>query len=432
MTIAHTTMKRTTAMKRATLLAATVLLLTGCVSRDIRTVDMTPPAQSQVAVPEALLLDVGVALFDPGVPDDYEERIRNNIAPDVRRAESNFMALHLKNLLQSTGNWGSVRVIPRATNAVDLNVTTTIKHSEGEQLRLKVHVTDASGQSWFEKTYHEMASKYAYSDGVPADVDPFQAIYRQIADDMFEHLQQLSAEEIVRLRRLAEVRFARDFAPDAFSAHVERTRNGQFQLVRLPAEDDPMLARVRSIREREYLFIDTLDDYFTEFHAAMYPAYHDWRRATYDEAMHLRQLRAQARSRAIAGGVGIVGGIAAQFNSIDDNFTSGLVSAMGSVAIMGGAYLVQSALAKRDEAMMHANVLEELSMSAEVALVPHTIELENQTVRLTGSVEAQYEELRRILRRLYYLEMGLPEPPAPAEDDDMPAVPRSPDWQARQ
>ena len=49
-------------------------------------------------------------------------------------------------------------------------------------------------------------------------------------------------------------------------------------------------------------------------------------------------------------------------------------------------------------------------MSAEAEITPHTMELENQTVRLSGTVDAQYEELRRILRVLYYEELGLPAP----------------------
>ena len=51
---------------------------------------------------------------------------------------------------------------------------------------------------------------------------------------------------------------------------------------------------------------------------------------------------------------------------------------------------IKSALDKRAEAQIHAEVLQELGTSAEAEIGPHTIELENQTVRLTGTVEAQY------------------------------------------
>ena len=39
--------------------------------------------------------------------------------------------------------------------------------------------------------------------------------------------------------------------------------------------------------------------------------------------------------------------------------------------------------------------------------MPTTIDLENQTVRLSGSVEEQYEQLRDILKRLYLEDLNL-------------------------
>ena len=59
---------------------------------------------------------------------------------------------------------------------------------------------------------------------------------------------------------------------------------------------------------------------------------------------------------------------------------------------------------------MHAEVLQEVGVAAEAEIVPHTIELENQSVRLQGSVDEQYQELRRILRRIYFEDLGLPVP----------------------
>ena len=35
-----------------------------------------------------------------------------------------------------------------------------------------------------------------------------------------------------------------------------------------------MLARVRKVREREYIFVDTLDEYYAEYQRAMYKPYH--------------------------------------------------------------------------------------------------------------------------------------------------------------
>ncbi|MEM7220533.1 MAG: hypothetical protein AAF515_19385 [Pseudomonadota bacterium] len=384
------------------------LLLAGCVTQTLRTVDMTPPEQLVQAPSEALLLDVGIHIFDPNVPEDYDEQIRKSINPEVRRAEANFMAYVQKNLLQSSGNWGAVRVIPRETHAVDLVLSGRILHSDGESIELDVSAVDARGVVWLNKRYEALASKYAYEDTVPVEIDPFQSVYRDVANDLLAVRANLTDDEVTEIRRTAEIRFAQSFAPDAFGEHVSKTeqRSGKqrFEVQRLPAENDPMLARVRKIREREYLFIDTLDEHYGKFHQQMYRSYQDWRSATYDEAIQLKKLRAQARSRAVAGAAAIAGGVAAQSSS------STVTNVGGYVGIIGGAVSLRSALEKRASASIHADVLEELGSSAEAEISPYTIELENESVRLQGSVDKQYEELRGILRDIYFEEVGLPNP----------------------
>ena len=377
--------------------------LGACVSETVRVVDMTPPRQAANAVPEDLLLDVGVAVFDPNVPEGYDEQVERNVQPEVRRAEGNYMAFFLKNLLQSTGNWGAVRVVPRRTHAVDVVVTAIIEHSDGESLRLTAAVTDARGEPWFVREYAALASKYAYDGSLPADIDPFQSAYRSLADDMFAHLAGLTPADIRAIRRTAELRFAGDFAPDAFGDYLAATPDGRVTVRRLPAAEDTMLVRTRRIREREYLFIDTLDEYYETFAADMFTPYQNWRRATYEEAIAYHQARRQARARVLAGSAAVLGGIAAQTQG--DRLATRYG---GLVSIIGGAGLLKTAIDKFAEAKVHAEVLQELGISAEAEIVPTTIELENQTLTLQGAVDAQYEELRRILKRVYLEELGLP------------------------
>jgi hypothetical protein len=388
------------------------ILAAGCTSTTVRSVDMTPPEQASEVIPEALLLDVGVAVFDANVPEDFDVQVEQNVSPEVRRAEGNYIAYFLKNLLQTTGQWGAVRVVPRETFAVDLIVSGRILHSDGERLAVEASVTDASGVKWFTRKYEALASRYAYDASVPRDIDPFQSIYRAIADDMLEHRKAMSEADVTRIRTVAEMKFARDFAPDAFSGYVQRDRRGVEQIERLPAESDPMLARVRRVREREYLFIDTLDEYFAGFHRSMFTPYQDWRRATFDEALAYRELKAQSKARMVAGAVAIAAGVAGTFGSDEP-----VVQAAGIAGIAGGALTIRSAIDKAAEAKIHAEVLQELGVSAEAEITPHTIELENQTVRLSGTVDAQYDELRGILRRIYYEELGLALPAEPASAD---------------
>ncbi len=380
-------------------------LLSGCVTQTVRVVDMTPPKQSDIHLEESELLDVGVAIFDANVPDDYDERIEQVVMPEVRRAESQYVPYFAKNLLQSTGNWGAVRVIPRPTHAVDVVVTGKILNSNGESMGIEVTVTDATGDIWLSREYSALASKYSYEPSMPASIDAFQAIYKELADDMLAHRETLSKEDVTRIRSVAEMKFAREFSTEAFANHVTQTSEGIFEISRLPAQDDPMLERVRRIREREYLFIDTLDEHYTNFYRQMFPSYQNWRRASYEEAIVFNQLKAQAKSRMLSGTLAIVGGVASIYQS-DNAF----VDASGLVGVVAGATLITSAIGKRHEAEQQAERLRELGSAAEAELVPTTIELENQTMRLQGSVDQQYAQLRRILRRVFFEDLGL-EPP---------------------
>ena len=381
------------------------LLSAGCVEHVVRTVDMTPPEQMDRVQSEDELLDIGIAIFDPNVPESYDEQIEQLIQPDIRRAEANFIPYVAKNLLQSTGNWGAVRVLPRTTHAVDVVVDGKILHSTGENLVVEIEVEDATGKRWFSKEYDALSSKYAYDETLPRNVDPFQAVYKQLADDLLDYRKGLSHEEITVIRRTAEMKFAQDFAPDAFSDHIAVDKSGDFELKRLPADDDPMLTRVRRVREREYLFIDTLDEYYEGFHRDMFSSYQNWRRATYEESIAYKQLKAQARARTIGGATAIIAGVAAMSESSDP-----YVSSSGVVSIISGAMILKSAIAKRAEASIHAEVLQEVGVAAEAEIMPHTIELENQTVRLQGTVDEQYQELRGILREIYFEDLGLPVP----------------------
>ncbi|MDC0237319.1 hypothetical protein OAL49_02505 [Gammaproteobacteria bacterium] len=380
--------------------------LSGCVTQTVRSVDMAPPQTLAVPPSEELLLDVGITVFDPNVPESFDDQNELNIQPEIRRAESNYMAYVAKNLLQSTGNWGAVRVVPRRSHAVDITVSATILHSDGERLNLHAVASDARGQIWFDKVYETLASKYAYDLSMPRDIDPYQATYNQIANDLLRFRIALTEADIRSIRTTAEMRFARDFATDAFEEYVYEKQPGRYQIRRLPAPDDPMLSRVRMIREREYLFIDTLDEYFSSFANEMFTPYQNWRRATYSEAIAYREERNKARARLLAGTAGIVAGVAAQTS--DNNVTQ----YGGTMSIIGGAMMIKSGIAKRANAQLHTEVLRELGTSAEAEIMPHTIELENETIALQGTVDEQYEELRRILRKIYREEMGVSDPQA--------------------
>ena len=46
-----------------------------------------------------------------------------------------------------------------------------------------------------------------------------------------------------------------------------------------------MLERVRNLRQRNYVFVDTLQGYYTGFSEDMYTPYQEWRKLSYEEVV---------------------------------------------------------------------------------------------------------------------------------------------------
>lgn len=383
-----------------------VLLLAlagGCVNQTVKSTSVPPLAQPPAPVPEAEVLDVGVAILDPGIAELKDDEL---VYPEIRRAEATFIAQELTATLEDVGAWGAVRVVPDSAQFTDLLVTGRILHSDGEHLELAVQVTDARGKSWIDKTYEGTTSRYAYDSPASADRDPFLLVYRKIANDMLLVFNNTSSRDRIAIRQVAELRFARNFAEDAFAGYLTQDKTGAYQIQRLPAENDPMLERVRTLRQRNYVFVDTLQGYYTGFSEEMYTPYQEWRKLSYDEVVAQRELQAEANQRLIAGAAAVVAGIAAQGSSSD------YANAAGMVGIAGGAYLLKSGLEKRAESSIHSLAIEELGQSLSAEITPRVIELEDRTVRLSGSVEDQYSQWRELMADIYATEIGALNPPS--------------------
>jgi hypothetical protein len=382
------------------LLALLALLagLPGCVSQTITTTSVPKIEGASAVVPEELLLDVGIAIFNPGI-DNYEED--EQVYPEVRKAEARYMPFLLSEAMQNSGAWGAVRVVPNDNYITDLVVTGKILHSDGEELQLHIKAVDARGSVWLDKDYTGIASQYSYEVSTRSKYDPFQAVYNTIANDLLQQQEALNHKDREKLRLISELRFARSFSPDAFDGYLDRNKKGEYEILRLPAEGDPMLARVISIRERDQMFIDTLQEYYRNFGGQMIGPYQDWRKLSYEEAVALQELRAESTRQMIAGGLAILAGIAAAGSG-----DSGTTRAAGNVAILGGGFLLKSGLEKRNEAQIHVQALEELGLSLEAEITPQVIELEDRTVTLNGNVEDQYAQWRALLADIYRTEIG--------------------------
>ena len=396
-------------MKRCLLYLCLVLpMLGGCVSETVKSTSVPTLEAPERLTPEAELLDVGIVILDPGISTVEDEEL---VYPEVRKAEATFMATELAEVLTEQGGWGAVRVVPDDRQFSDLLVRGTILLSDGESLQLKILVSDARGTVWLDKRYQGVTSRYAYEQGTRVKQDPFLAVYRMIANDMLAIFDRVPSADRVTIRRVAEMRFARDFASGAFADYLEEDDSGQISLRRLPAEDDPMLNRVRGLRQRHYVFVDTLQGHYNGFAEDMYTPYQEWRRASYEETIALRELEAESQREMIAGGAAILAGIVAQTSG------SRTTRSAGAVGVIGGGALLKSGLEKRAESNIHSLALEELGQSLDAEITPRVIELEDRTVRLTGNVEDQYDQWRELLADIYAAELAALEPPAAANAD---------------
>jgi hypothetical protein len=386
------------------------LLTSGCASYNARKVT---PADIQIAqeeIPEAELLDVGVVVFSS--PEMTEEEAQENGTDNkVRQSEDHFIPCHLRNTLQQSAQWGAVRVLPEAGDAHDVVVNGEILESNGQTLVMKISVTDATGRQWFEEIYEAEATGEDYRDNIPWQKDAFQDLYNTIANEMATYRDMLTPEEILALRRVSQLKFARDFAPDAYGDYLAENDEGHLRPKRLPADNDPMMQRLMTIREREYMFIDTLNQYYDGFYASMWPPYENWRKLDLTERLAREEVENSALLHKVGGVLLVAAAIAMEVygGSSSSNILEGLLVVSGGKVFMSGMNISK-------QAEMHSAAIQELSESFGADMAPVLMDVEGQTHELSGSAQEQYHQWRQLLKEIYLRETGIVAPDAPPAD----------------
>ena len=362
---------------------------------------------AQEEIPEDLLLDVGIQILDPGLPEEDPDSLEEQgIFAGVRKSEARFIPYHLKTTLESTGHWGAVRVVPDGVQAGELRVSGEILLSTGKALVVRILVVDSSGRTWRDKKYKQEANEVAYRDGddqIEIE-DPYQDLYDRIANDLLEARQKLTVDEIHALRDITRIKFAADLVPAAFGEYLSMDKKGRYRIDRLPSTDDPMLERLALVRERDYLFVDTLNEYYSDFYARMSDPYDKWRSNSYEEQVQLQEIRREARMKKIFGGILLLGAAFA------DGGSSAARVARDAAAI-SGVLVLKNGIDQGKEAKINREALRELVASLDAELAPVLVEIDGQTVRLEGSAEAQYAEWRRMLSRIFTTETGFTSDP---------------------
>jgi hypothetical protein len=401
-------------------LAAMAAALSGCMVNETKPLPKLNPIQAQAQIPQDELLDVAVYVFDPGVPadaKDTEALEKKRIYPEIRQAESRFVATMVRSTLESSGQWGAVRVVPAGVEFVDVAVSGRILESTGRNLALQVTARDSTGRVWIDgKKYESQADTGVYkTDASLKARDPFQNVYSMIANDLLAAREKLAAADRREIRRVADLRFAADLAPQAMQGYLQKDDKGVLRVSRLPAANDPYAERIRRIRERDAAVVDTVNGYYSNFSDQMRESYGSWRRASFEEIEKEEQARASARTRTVLGAAAVLASVFVpnQCSSTDYNCQR-IESYARAAGVIGGTTAVLSGLKKYSDVKVHTQALKELSDTFKSEVAPQVVDVEGRTLRLTGSAEEQYREWRQLLQQLYLEETGGGAQAAPA------------------
>lgn len=350
---------------RGLILTTLAILLAACASSGPvpKSTPADPPRSAPPTIPGTLepyhLLEITVLPFDA-----------LSGAGSVRAMESRLFAWQLRKVLEESSRWGAVRMLPESDAVSELVVSGRITASDGQRTALMVRAVDSTGRLWLEREYAHTASAADYPDERVAYRDPFRSIYHKIASDLEVARARLDQAELLRIQETAQLRYAAQVAPQAFGEYVSRSESGWI-VNRLPAQEDPVMARVLRVRNAQFLFVDTLDQNYGAFYREVYPGYSQWRRLSFEERVALQELQTRGASDRRG------------FGGMHDNYRN------------------------YREIQLAEDSLRDLLDAIRFEAAPTEVSLEDTRRTLEGTIEEQYREWRELLDAIYRDELGL-------------------------
>ena len=334
------------------------------------------PAQHQ-------LLDIGIVVFENDEDESAARTYGDRVFAEVREKEIRYLPFLLREVLIESQQWGAVRVLPEADPSVDLLISGKILRSSGTELAIQIDATDSTGRSWLSRIYGDAAMLSDYPEDIrftpfkpfiPSEhKEPYQDLYESIGNDLVAIRDMLSAGDLQTVRDVSTLVYANDLSPESFGNMLTTNDAGLLEAASLPAENDPMLARVEDMRVRHHVFIDTVDEYYGALHDEMVQAYIMWRRHSYDQQEQL---------------------VSREQEPISEDFFS-------------GSYLTMTQRYNRYRwSKIYRQEFQELAAGFNQELAPAILELNEQVHGLSGTMAEQYIQWRRILRQLFELETG--------------------------
>ena len=309
-------------------------------------------------------LDIGIT-----ISSDIPLQSGTAMEGAFRETEAQLLGAKQRRVFENAGQWGVVRLYPQPSLIPQLMLDMVVLQSDGRQLRVHAMLTGVHGDTLLSDTYLD----YASSEGVlTADnEDPFTDLFHRIHNDVATKVALMPESEDY-LRQLSFLRYAQQLAPQAFEAYLSR-EGESWQLLRAPAEQDPMYQRISKLREYELLFVDTIDEQLTSALREIDTAYRLWLRASKEQLDWLEKRRAS--------------GVNAEGLADDSAFARH-----------------QAVYAAYRSLKIHEQELFELVLDLESESRSTALEIEETVVTLEGTLEQQYREWREALAKIMMLE----------------------------
>lgn len=351
-------------------------------------------------------LDVVIPVLDPGLPKtsdgyiDDEELVEENIWPEVRRLESKRFAINMRNSLEETKSFNSVRVVPTPSSAGDLYVVSKIKESNTMETEIGISVIDATNTVWAEKDFEITASSGFYRDSRNHGKDPNRHIYTDIAKWVYGLIQAKTAQDLENVKLVADMRYAAMYSPEAFSGYLTEKRSRRAGTVvsvnGLPADTDVMLQRVREFEAQDMAFIDGLQESYDVFYQETDEVYRNYQR----ESLPIREkIAEEERERNTKAGIGIALGLAAILTGRNSNSTSGAVGT--AVAATAATAAFRGAMRDHEALTEYTSVFDEVGQNLDLQVAPQVRTFEDKEIELTGTASEQYAQWRAHLIEVY-------------------------------
>ncbi len=300
--------------------------------------------------------------------------------------------------MQGVSGWGSINVLPSESEISDVIVKGEIIESTGEKLKLKILVADSTGTSWFENTYYTEVTRRDWVESDRNVPEIFQPMYNRIANDIYRYRKKIDDKQLATIRNTSELKYAANLAPDIYTDYITSNGQGETIIIRLPATDDPSLLRVRQIREREFLLVNTINEHYGNYYDRVHDTYGHWRKYYLLETMQKRKVEREAKLKKTLGAAAVVGSI--------------LIAVLGGdpspALVAAGVATYQDGARAAEEAGIHKEAIVELSESLQADVEPLVVEVDGEALALSGTLDEQYIQWRALLKEIYEEEVGFP------------------------